>query len=72
VVWKNTYTTTCYLLFVLLPVLRTIFQWLSWVIFLLAALAASWWTDWCLSSCCVPMSDVLDEEPANQLDLDPL
>jgi len=39
---------------------------------LVAVSAASWWTDWCLHSCSVPMSDVLDLVPVNQLELDPL
>jgi len=37
-----------------------------------AALAASRWTNWCLSSCCVPMIDVLDAAPVNWLGSDPL
>jgi len=38
----------------------------------MAALAASRWTNWCLRSCCLPISDVFVEVPANRLDLDPL
>ena len=30
----------------------------------------SQWTNWCLCSCCVPITDVLDVAPANQLDFD--
>jgi len=44
----------------------------SWVVFLVDALAALRWTNWCLRSCCVPISNIFDEAPANQLDLDPL
>jgi hypothetical protein len=43
----------------------------SWVIVLLASLAASWWITWCLYSCCVPGSDVLDEVPIDRHALDP-
>jgi len=64
--------TACCFLFLLLPVLWTIFKWASWVIFLVAASAASRWTCWCLHCCCFPMSDVFDVSPANRLDFDPL
>ena len=37
----------------------------------MAALAASRWTNWYLCSCCVPMSDVLDEAPIDRLDSEP-
>jgi len=37
---------------------------------LVAASAASWWTDWYQGSSCVPISDVLDEAPANWPDVD--
>ena len=64
--------TGCFFLIVLVPVLRTICKCASWVIFLVAALAASRWTNWCLRSCCVPRSNVCDKAPANRLDLYPL
>jgi len=71
-VWIYSHPTACCFLSVLLPVLWTILHWASWVIFLVASLAASRCINWCLRSCCVPISDVLEEVPANQLDLDPL
>jgi hypothetical protein len=71
-VWVYSHPTACRFLFVLLPVLWTNFKCGSWVIFLVAALAASRWIDKCLHSCCVPISDVFDEEPANRLDSHPL
>jgi len=37
----------------------------------MAALAASWWTNWCLHSLCVPMSDVFDVAAGNQVEPDP-
>jgi len=49
-----------------------VFTWASWVIFLVAASAASRWTNWCLHCCCVPISDVFNVAPANRLDFDPL
>jgi len=60
------------LFFTVVPVIRTIFQCRSWVIWLVAALAASRWPNWCLHYRCVPMSDVYDIAPSNRLDLDPL
>jgi len=59
-------------LLLLLPVWPTIFKSASWVTFLVAALAASRWTNCCLCSCVVPMSGVLDEAPIDRLDSDPL
>ena len=70
--WIYSHRTAWCFLFVLLPVLRTIFKCAPWVIFLVAVLTASQWTNRCLHSCCVHISDALDEEPANRLDLDPL
>jgi len=64
--------TACCWLFLLLPVLGTIFKWSSSVIFWVAASAASQWTSWCLHCCCVPISAVFDVLPANRLDFDPL
>jgi len=49
----------------LLPVLKMIFKCASCVMGLVAASAASRWTNWYLRSCCVPISDVFDEAPAN-------
>jgi len=69
-VWIYSQPTACCFWFVLLPVLRTIFECASWVIFLVAPFAASWWTNWCLHSCCVPISDVFIKAPANRLDSD--
>jgi len=58
------HTTACCFLFLLLPVLQTITKWASWVICLVATLAASRWTNFCLRSCCVPRSSLLDVAPA--------
>jgi len=64
--------TACCFLFLLLPVLRTIFKCTSWVICLVATLAASPWTNLCLRSCCVPRISVFDVVPANLPVFDPL
>jgi len=59
--------TACCFMFLLLPVLRTIFKCASWVICLVGTLAALRWTDMCLRSCCVRRSFVFDVAPANLL-----
>jgi len=71
-IWIYLHPTVCFFVFVLFPVLRTIFKTASWVLFLVASLAESRCTNWCLHSCCVPMRDVFNESPANRLDFDPL
>jgi len=71
-VWIKTHLTACCLVFLLLPVLHTIFKFASSVIYLVAALAALRWTTWCLGSCYVPIADVFDKAPANRLDFDPI
>jgi hypothetical protein len=59
-VWIYSHLTAYCLLCVVLPVNWMIFQCAFWVIFLLAALAASRWTNWGLHSCCVLIGHVLD------------
>jgi len=65
-IWIYSHPTACCFLFLLLPVLQTIFKCASWVIWLVAALAASRWTNLCLHSCCVPRISVFDVTPANR------
>jgi len=48
------------------------FTFASWVICLVAALAASRWTNFCLRSCCLPRIAIFDVGPANLQVLDPL
>jgi len=71
-IWIYSHPTACCFLFLLLPVLRTIFKYTCWVIRLVAAVAASWWTNWCLRGCCGPSTPVCDVAPANRLELHPL
>ena len=71
-IWIHSHPCVCGFLFLLLPDLRTMFECASWVICLVAILAQSLWTYWCLHSCCVPTIAVLDVAPANRLDFDPL
>ena len=71
-IWAYSHPTACCFLFLLLPVLRTIFKCGSWVICLVAALAALWWTNLYLHFCCVPRIAVFDVAPANLPEFDPL
>jgi len=57
--------TACCFQFLLIPVLWTIFKWASWVICLVAALAALQWTNLCLRSCWMPRMSVFDVAPTN-------
>jgi len=69
-IWIYSHPTACCFIFLLLLILWRIFQCASWVILLLAALAVLRWTDSCLRSCCVPISNVFDVAPVNCLDSD--
>ena len=71
-IWIHPHLLACCFLFLVLLVLRTIFKCASRVIFSVTALAASQWTNWWLHSCCVPMTDGLDEAAFDRLDSDPL
>jgi len=71
-IWIYSHPTPCCSLFVLLPVLWTILKCASWVICLVAALAASRRTNLCLRSCCVPRISVFDVAPANLPVFNPL
>jgi len=52
----------------LVPVLRTNFKCTSWFIFLVATIAVSRWTNWCLRCCCGSLGGALFEEPVIRLD----
>jgi len=64
-IWIYSHPTACCFLFLLLPVLRTIFKCASWVICLVAASAASRWANMCLRSWCVPRMSVFVVPLAN-------
>jgi hypothetical protein len=68
-IWIDSHPITCYFVFLLHPVLRTIFKCASWVIFLVATIAASQWTNRCLRCRCVSPSGALLEAPVVRLDL---
>jgi len=71
-IWIYSHPTACCFLFLPLPVLATIFECASWVIYLVAALEASRGSNLCLRSCWVPRVSVFDEGPANRPVFDPL
>jgi len=64
-IWIYPHPTADCFFVLLLPVLRTIFKGASRVMCLVAALAASRWTNLCLRSCCVPRISICDVAPAN-------
>jgi len=71
-IWIYSHPTGCCFWFVHLPVLWTIFKCASWVICLVAALAASQWANLCLHSSCVRRIAVLDVTPVDLVVFDPL
>jgi len=71
-IWIYSDPTACCVLFLLLPVSRTISKCASQVICLVAASAASRWTNRYLHCCCMPMIAVFDVAPAYWVDSDPL
>jgi len=62
----------CYFLFLVLPVLLTIFNCASRVIFSVTTFAASQWAEWCLRCSWVSVVGKLDEVPVILLDSVPL
>jgi len=69
-IWRYSHPIACCCLLLLHPVLRTVFKCASWAIILVAAIAASRWTNWCLSCCCVPARGTSDQVAVVQLDSD--
>jgi len=66
VIWIYSHPIEYCFLFLLLPaVIRTILKCASWVILLVAAMAALWWTYWCLHPCCLPETDGLGVMPGD-------
>ena len=63
-IWMYSHPAACCFWFLPLPVWRTIFKFASWVIWLVAALAASLWTNLGPGCCCVPRIEVFDVVPA--------
>jgi len=71
-IWIDSHPIACGFLFFLLPVLRTFFKCVSWVIFSVATIAACQWTNWCLHCCCASPSGALCEAPVVRLDSAPI
>jgi hypothetical protein len=64
-IWIYSHPTACCFLFLLLSVMRMIFDSACWVVCVVAAFAASRRTNLCLRSCCVTRSSELVVVPAN-------
>jgi len=71
-IWIYSHPIASCFSYLLLLVLRTISRCASWFMILVTALAVSRWTNRCVHSSCVPMSDVLGEVPIDRLNSDPL
>ena len=69
-IWSYSHPIACCCLLLLHLVLRTIFRCATWAILSVAAIAASWWTNWCLHCSCVPARGALDDAPIVRLDSD--
>jgi len=71
-IWIDSHPITCCFLFLLLPVLSNFFKCASWVIFSVATIALSRWTNWCLRCCSVSPRGALREAPVVRLDSAPI
>jgi len=71
-IWSYFHPIACCFLFLLLPALGTAVKCPSWVILLVAAIAGSWWTKWCMGYCCVSPGGAKIEAPVFWLDSDPI
>jgi len=67
-IWSYSHPIACCCLLLLCPVSRTIFKCPSDAIFLVAAIAVSRWTNWCLHCSCVSARDASGEAPVVRLD----
>jgi hypothetical protein len=67
---RYSHPIACCFLILLRPVSCTFFHCTSWAIFLVAAIAGLWWTNWCLDCCCVAARGASIEAPVVQLDLE--
>jgi len=52
-IWSYSHPIAYCFLSLLLLALHIVLKCASWVIFSVATIAASWWTNWCLYCCCV-------------------
>jgi len=69
--WIDSHLIARCFLFLLVPVLHTVFKCASWAIFSVATIAASQWTNWCLRCCSVSTGGVLLKAPVVRLDSAP-
>jgi len=70
--WIDSHPIACCFIFFLLPASRTFLKCASWVIFSVATIAESWWTNWCLRCGCVSPSGWLCEAPVVRPDSAPI
>jgi len=68
-IWSYSHPIACCCLLLLSSVLCTFFKSASWVIFSVAAIAASRWTNWFLRCCFVSARGALDDAPVIRLTL---
>jgi len=71
-IWFDSHPITCCWLLFSRPVLGSILKCASWVVFSVATIAASQWTNWCLHCCCVSPSGSLCAAPVVRLDSAPI
>ena len=67
-IWIDSHPIACCFFFLLLVVLCGIFKCASWVVYLVATIAASRWTNQCLRCCCVSRGGASLKEPVVWLD----
>jgi hypothetical protein len=69
-IWSYSHQITCCFLLLLRTVLSTVCECKFWDIFSVAAIAASWRTNWCLCRCCVSARGSFNEAPVVGLNSD--
>jgi hypothetical protein len=69
-IWGDSDPIACYFWSLLSLLLCTIIKYEFWAGFLVGAIAALRWTNWCLRCCWVAARGILDEVPIIRLDLD--
>jgi len=71
-IWIDSHPIAYFFSFLLHLVLRTVFKCVAWVIFSVATIAASRWTNHCLCCCCVSPVGALVVVPVVRLDSAPI
>ena len=71
-IWIDSHPIVCCFLFFWLLLFPTVIKCAFWVTFLVATIAASWWTNSHLHCCCVSPGGALVEAPVVRLNLAPI